>query len=347
MEIKTQLKALGERVVSLKSQIKTEEATKAAFVLPFFNLLGYDIFNPAEVIPEFTADIGIKKGEKVDYAICLYNSPIIIVECKRWDEKLDPFDTQLFRYFHVTKTRFALLTNGVEYKFYTDIDDKNKMDAKPWFEFDITKLKDSTIKEISKFHKSVFDVEKIISDASYLKLVKEIKEKLNNELSDSSMEFVRFFASKVYTGRLSEKMLLEFKPMVDKAVQQLISESINDRLQLALSNEAEKTEDEDIIDKVSKIETTEEELEGYRIVIAILRRRIDKSRISLRDTQSYFGILLDDSNRKPLCRLHLNGINKYISIFNLDKTETKHPINEIDDIYDFSDLLLETIGLYE
>ena len=102
-----------------------------------------------------------------------------------------------------------------------------------------------------------------------------------------------------------------------------------------------------IIEDENKIITTEEELEAYRIVVAILRRKLPTNRIVHRDTQSYFGVLLDDNNRKPLCRLHLNGGKKYISLFNENKTETKLPLATIDDIYQFEKELLETVALYE
>jgi len=348
MEIQAQLKALSEKIDVLKEQIQTEEATKTAFTLPFINLLGYDIFNPTEVVPEFTADIGLKKGEKVDYAIFQNGSPIIIIECKHWREDLNVHNSQLYRYFNVTKARFALLTNGIEYRFYTDLDETNKMDEKPFLEFDITQLKDQIITEIIKFHKSNFDVDKIFNNASSLKYTKEIKKIFNQELNEPSDEFVRLFASKVYVGKLTEKIKIQFKDLVQKAINQQISEKVNDRLQNALNKEEEKQiQEEVVIEEESKILTTDEELEGYRIVVAILRRKINKNRISQRDTQSYFGVLLDDNNRKPICRLHFNGSNKYIGIFDKDKKETRHPIEEIDDIYNFEDQLIETLKFYE
>lgn len=348
MEVQTKLKALSEKIDLLKNQIQTEEATKTAFTLPFINILGYDIFNPIEVVPEFTADIGLKKGEKVDYAIFQDGNPILIIECKHWKEDLNVHNSQLFRYFHVTKARFSLLTNGIEYRFYTDLEEPNKMDEKPFLEFNITQLKDSTLTEIIKFHKSNFDVEKIFSNASSLKYTKEIRKVFNQELSEPSDDFVRIFASKVYNGRLTEKVMLQFKDLVQKATNQQISEKVNDRLQNALNKEEEQqTQVEVAIEEESKIITTDEELEGYRIVVAILRRKIQKNRISYRDTQSYFGILLDDNNRKPICRLHFNGSNKYIGVINQEKKETKHPLESIDDIYNFEQNLLDTIGYYE
>ena len=113
MDFKDEIKQFTERVEKLKPEIKTEEATKNAFIMPFIRSLGYDVFNPLEVIPEFVADIGIKKGEKVDYAIMRDGTPMILVECKHWSENLDPHNSQLFRYFHTTKAKFGLLTNGI------------------------------------------------------------------------------------------------------------------------------------------------------------------------------------------------------------------------------------------
>lgn len=347
MEIQNQIKSLAEKIVTLKDQIQTEEATKNAFILPFINLLGYDIFNPTEVVPEFVADIGLKKGEKVDYAIFQNNDPILIIECKHWREDLTTHNSQLFRYFHVSKSRFALLTNGIEFKFFTDLEASNKMDDKPFLEFDITTIKDSTISELSKFHKSNFDVDKIINNASSLKYTKELKKSFNAELNNPSTEFIRLFASSVYSGRLTERVMEEFKELVGKAINQVISDRVNDRLHSALNKEEEQQIEENTAPtKESKIVTTDEELEGFRVVVAILRRKLEVSRIVHRDTQSYFGILLDDNNRKPLCRLHLDGNKKYLGLFDVNKTETRVEIQSIDDIYNYEKQLLETVGFY-
>ncbi|HBC05099.1 type I restriction endonuclease [Aequorivita vladivostokensis] len=348
MELHNQLKALADKIHQLKDKIETEESTKHAFVLPFINILGYDTFNPTEVVPEFTADLGLKKGEKVDYAIFQNGNPILIVECKNWREDLNVHNSQLFRYFHVTKTRFSLLTNGIEYRFYTDLEEPNKMDEKPFLEFDITTVKENMVNEIAKFHKSNFDVDSIVDNASSLKYTREIKRLISEELIIPSHDFVRLFANKAYSGRLTERVMEEFKELVQKAFNQTISEKVNDRLNAAINKEAEKQQEDNVEtqEPESKIITTEEEMEGFRIVVAILRRKLPVSRIIHRDTQSYFGILLDDNNRKPLCRLHLNGGNKYLGVFDDKKNETREPIQSIEDIYKFEDALLKTVDNY-
>lgn len=357
MDFKDQIKQLGGRVEKMLLQIQTEEATKNALIMPFIQILGYDVFNPFEVNPEFVADLGIKKGEKVDYAIIKDEQPIILVECKHHSEKLEPHNSQLFRYFHVSKAKFGLLTNGLYYRFYTDLVEVNKMDDKPFFEFNIMDIKDAEIQELKKFHKSYFDIEHIVNTASELKYSNEIKIIMSNELKIPTDGFVRFFVNQVYSGRATEKVINQFSEIIKKSLNQLISDMISERLKSALDKEAEVTsdnkvdvtrqEDADIENfKEKTIETTEQEKEGYFIVKAILRKKMDGNRIIARDTQSYYGILLDDNNRKPLCRLWLNGNKKYPGLFDEAKKEVKYEINALDDIYNYSEQLVKVSEMY-
>lgn len=353
MDFKDQIKQLGDRVAKMLPQIQTEEATKTSLTLPFIQILGYDIFNPAEVNPEFVADLGIKKGEKVDYAIMKNGEPILLIECKHYQEKLDPHNSQLFRYFHTTKAKFGLLTNGLHYRFYTDLVEANKMDEKPFFEFILSDIKEAEVDELKKFHKSYFDIESIFTTASELKYSNEIKVVLSSEFKEPGEDFVRFFISKVYDGKATAKVVSQFTGIVKKSVSQLISDMINDRLKSALAKEAE-TEKIRIAEESAArpeeekaIETTAQELEGFMIVKSIIRKKIDANRIVARDTKTYYGILLDDNNRKPLCRLWFNGTKKYLGLFDEAKNETRHELQKLDDIFNYTDRLLKSVDLYE
>jgi len=355
MDFKDQIKRLGEKVLKLREQIQTEEATKNAFIMPFIHALGYDIFNPEEVIPEFIADIGIKKGEKVDYAIQRNGMPVMLIECKWCNDCLDVYSSQLFRYFHTTQSRFALLTNGVSYLFYTDLVEPNKMDEKPFLEFDITDMKDAVIEDLKKFHKSYFDVDQVLSAASELKYTNEIKAIMSAELAAPSEPFVRFFTKKIYPKAITEKVVAQFTEIIKKSLHQFMNDMINDRLKSALAQETAATKDKEISGKAEpepvvqeepKIKTTEIEKEGFFIVKSILRNTIDPARICYRDTQSYFNILLDDTIRKQICRLYLNTQKKYIGIFQ-EKKETKHEISTIDDIYGHTEALVAAATFYE
>jgi hypothetical protein len=351
MELKDAIRSLGERFLELKENIQTEEATKNAFIMPFIQSLGYDVFNPLEVVPEYITDIGTKKGEKIDYAIFNGGQPVILIECKHWSKNLNLHDNQLLRYFHVSKAKFALLTNGIEYRFYSDIESPNKMDEVPFFAFDITSINDNQIEELLKFHKKNFEVEKIVSTANELKFVNEIKHFLSGQISSPSDGFVKYILSNVYSGRATEKVMAQFTEFTKRAGAQMLNDVVSSRLKSALSqninnvNENSEVSSESNIQSAEdkKIETTVEEMEGYFIIKALLRRKIEINRIAYRDAQSYFAILLDDNNRKTICRLYFNGSKKYIALLNEEKKEVKSEINTLDDLYNFQQKLVDAV----
>jgi predicted type IV restriction endonuclease len=356
MDFKDEIKAFGERAEKLKSQISTEEATKNAFIMPFIKALGYDVFNPLEVVPEYVADIGIKKGEKVDYAILRDGQPSIFVECKHWSENLDVHNSQLFRYFHTTKAKFGILSNGIIYRFYTDLVEPNKMDEKPFLEFNVTDIKDNQIEELKKFHKSYFDVDNIVNTASELKYMTELKAAIHTEFQTPTENFVRHFGKQIYSGVLTAKVMEQFTALTKKSIQQYINDIITERLKSALKkeNDGELISPEQevamatVLEKTeSKIETTDEEMEAFLIVKTILRQKISASRVAYRDNQSYFAILLDDNNRKTICRLYLNGQKKYFAIIDEQKKEVKTEIATIDDIFNFTETLNKIVSDFD
>lgn len=355
MDFKDAIKQLGERVTKLKDNIQTEEATKNAFIMPFINALGYDVFNPLEVIPEMTCDIGTKKGEKIDYAIIKDGEPIILIECKHWKQNLNLHDNQLLRYFNVSKAKFGVLTNGIVYRFYTDLKQANIMDEKPFLEVDITDIRDNQIEELKKFHKSYFDINNIINSASELKYMGELKAIIKEEFANPSHDFVRFFASKVYDGAMRQVVLEQFAPLVKRSLNSHVSDIISERLKGALSAEQQEEKKEELPveqaeepQEENRIVTTEEEIESYMIVKSILRPFVDINRIAYRDTINYFGILLDDNNRKPICRMRFNSqTKKYLVTIDADKKEVKHEIKSLDDIYNYAEELKATIAMYD
>ena len=352
MDFKDAIKLISERVEKLKDNLLTEEATKNALVLPMLQSLGYDVFNPLEVIPEYICDIGTKKGEKIDYAITLNNEPILLIECKHWNQELTLHDNQLLRYFHVSKAKFGILTNGIVYKFYTDLETPNKMDEKPFLEIDLLDLKSHHIDELKKFHKAYFNVDNILSSASELKYTSQLKSIISKEFSNPSPEFVKLFSKQIYDGMITPKLLDQFTSLVKKSISSLISDTISERLKSALKTETSKeeeiTESEPILTPEDNdgIVTTEEELEGFMIIKAISREVVDVSRVVYRDAKAYFAILFDDNNRKPICRLYFNGGKKYIATFDSEKKETKNPIESLDDIYKYCNEIKNVIKFY-
>lgn len=335
------IKELSDRIKKLKEQTATEEATKTAFILPFIRLLGYDVFNPTEVVPEFTADIGSKKGEKVDYAIFKDGVPVIIIECKHWREALDTHNAQIQRYFNVTKSKVAIITNGIQYSFFTDIDAANVMDKNPFLHLDMEEPRESVVLEIAKFHKNTFDPAKVSENAETLKYFNSISKLMLSELSEVSNDFAEYFARKIYSGKVVNKKIIEqFTPLVKRSLNQIINDKVNERLRNAISNE-EKTQQETsppAEEEKSKVVTTQEELDAFRIIVAILCKDVDRNRIIHRDTQSYFSVFLDHT-RKLICRLKLTDTGKTLIFVDKDKNETKLPLNSIEDLYNYANEL--------
>jgi len=352
MDLIDKIKDIASRIPQQRDHIQTEEATKNAFIMPFISAPGYDVFNPTEVVPEFTADVGTKKGEKVDYAIKKDSGIIILIECKWSGTDLhQDHASQLYRYFSATEARFAILTNGIVYKFYSDIDEPNKMDSKPFFTFNILEFQDHQVTELKKFTKSAFSLDDILTTASTLKYTGAIKKILEEELENPSEEFVRFFAGKIFDGRLTKPVIEKFTTIVQDARKQFVNEKIDERLKSALSAN-EPIDDEFLtnidenIEESDGIITTEEEIEGYNIVKAILREITDVKRVTMRDTKSYCGILLDDNNRKPICRLHFNYARKYIGVFS-QKKEQRFEVSSVDEIFKYAEQIKSSVVEYD
>lgn len=344
------MKNFSERIVTLKDNIHTEEATKMSLIIPLFQMLGYDVFNPSEFCPEYTADVGIKKGEKVDYAILSDNEPIILIECKSCTECLDKHGSQLFRYFSTTKAKFGILTNGIVYKFYTDLEESNKMDLVPFLEIDLLNLQSSQISELQKFTKENFNSSTIFNSAEELKYLSLIKNVLINEMENPSPELVKVLISQVYDGKKNQVVIDKFTPIVKKSFSSLINEKINKKLSDALDesiqSETSASEEPNVTVPESKIVTTDEEIESFYIVRGILAGTCDVKDIVYRDTESYFGILFKDNNRKPICRINCDTKVKQIMIPDKDKKFERFYIESLNDIYKYKNALIDVVKRY-
>lgn len=342
MEFEEKVKEFAERVNKIKNSINTEEATKTSLIMPFFSLLGYDVFNPNEFTPEYVADVGIKKGEKVDYAITINNQLTILIEAKSVKENLQKHDSQLFRYFGTTTAKIALLTNGINYKFYTDLEETNKMDTTPFLELNLLDLKDSDISELKKFCKDTFDITTIISTASNLKYASSIEKILSEEFNNPSDELIKLILNKgIYDGVKTQNVIDKYRPILKKSINHYINNLINQRLQTALNTSSAEASTELSIDleEDNSIVTTNEELESYYIVKSILSEIISPNDLYYKDTYSYFGILYENKVTKWICRVFLKENVKFLVIPDENKKEIRYEINEVADIYKLKDKL--------
>lgn len=355
MDLIDKMREISNQAPRQLEYIKTEEATKNAFVMPFIQALGYNVFDPTEVVPEFTADIGTKKNEKVDYAIMQNGKPIILIEAKSASSDLNQeHASQLFRYFSVTEARIGILTNGLQYRFHSDLEKANHMDEKPFLIVDILNFDTRPVAQLKKFSKPAFDVDRILSSANELKYKREIKLLLESEYNEPSEDFVKHFARPVYSGRLMESVVVEFTEIVKQAFREFLNDRIATRLQTAIdstsgnNSEVDRdNSDEPLVEESDDgIETTQDELDGYYVVKSILRETVDVSRVFMRDVRSYCGIILDDNNRQPICRLRFNRSVKYVGLFP-NGTEERVKIESVDDIYRYADKLKAAVAHYD
>lgn len=339
MEFDESLKQLIKKFESIKDQIKTEEATKMSLIVPFFQLLGYDVFNPQEFCPEYTADVGIKKGEKVDYAILLNGQPVILIEAKSVNKKLDKHSSQLFRYFVTTSARFAILTNGIVYQFYTDLEETNKMDKDPFLEFNLLDLKDNQVAQIEKFHRKHLDVDAILNAASVLKYNMLFKKDIEQQFSNPSNDFVRLFLQSFYKGAKTQAVIDKFKPILKSALTEYINETVNDKIKFALNNVSSTSSQENNI-------SSNDEWEFVSIIKDILKDTTSTNNIFHKQTESYLAILLNNNTRKWICRLYLSSTQKTLVLPDENKKEQKYPINDIDDIRIYTENIIEVTKRY-
>lgn len=340
MDFKDTLKTFIDRLEMLKNTVQTEEATKMSLIVPFFQLLGYDVFNPLEFCPEYTADVGIKKGEKVDYAILMKNEPVILIEAKAASKRLDKHSSQLFRYFVTTSAKFAILTNGIVYKFYTDLEETNKMDREPFLEINLLNLKESQITQLAKFKKECLNVVDILDSASLLKYNNLFKNYIELQFQNPTDEMVKLFLQPVYKGAKTQTVIEKFRPILKKSLHDYLNEIINEKLQSAINstNTAGRLEEGAI--------TSEEEWNAFSLIKNLLKDTLDTNKITYKCTESYTAILYDNNSRKWICRLILKGTQKTLILPDENKKEVRCPVYDIDDISDYTDQLIEVCNRY-
>jgi len=217
-----ELNNLSNRIPNYKDNVKGEQATIDAFVKPFIRALGYDDTNPTEVVPQFTADIGTKQGEKVDFAILKDDKAIMLIECKDWSSGLSTANfSQLYRYFAaLPEAHIGVLTNGVVYQFYTDLEKENVMDDKPFFQLNMSDIQQPLVDVLKNFTKDNFDLDEARTTAINLKLRTEIKGVLTEQLETPTKGFVEFLRNAIEPPRKLE----DFTDIVKLAFREFLDE---------------------------------------------------------------------------------------------------------------------------
>lgn len=263
------------------------------------------------------------------------------------DPRLDKAHlAQLYRYFSVTSAKFAILTNGRFFHFHSDLEEPNKLDSRPFFTFDITEPNTQILSELKKFEKAGFDVDGILANAERLKYTSALKAEIAQQIESPSEDFVRLIASGVHEGRFTAAVIEQYKGLVRSAFREVIRDSVQDRLSSALAKTETVAESQDEAPQSEgEVVTTEEEVQAFLIVKAIVSNVMKPRRVVMRDQKSYCGILADNNNRRPIARLHFNRSTKYIGLFD-GETEDRVAIEAIDDIYLHSERLRQTAIKY-
>lgn len=356
MDLTNDLKQFATRISKIKDAITTEEATKHALVMPFFQLLGYDVFNPLEFVPEFTADVGVKKGEKVDYAIIVDNSPVILIEAKWCGETLSDHTSQLFRYFTTTAAKFGILTNGIRYKFFTDLNTPNIMDLEPFMEFDIFDIHENTVTELERFAKKTLDIDGAFNAASELKYMGKMRDLFESLRIEPNETFINYVLSEIYDGKRTAKVVNDFRPLIKRGFTQFVNDAISEMLKNAMREQTEAsrasadlTLDEEVeqIEEVDDLPMTIEEMEAFAIVKSILRDMIDIDRLTWQHTKSYMVILFDNNSRRRICRFWFKGSRgKYITTPDENMKPVRFDIDSLNDIYKRAGQIREVCSRY-
>jgi hypothetical protein len=275
--------------------VKGEEATKQALVIPFLQVLGYDVFDPREVRPEYVADFATKKSgqfEKVDYAVFMAGSPAFFVECKPLGAPLEDHGGQLARYFNATPSvRIAMITDGVKIMVYTDLNHTNVMDPTPWLNINLLALKPAEIEVLRRFRKADFSAEETHALAEEMVYYSAMTDLVGTQFQAPTDSFVRWAAGELPSvGRVTDKLIKRLTPILKKAMQSVLVDQVTRSL--------ERTEEPvtapvmPLIPEESKsaVITTPEELEVYKSIKDIILQEHPDATIGYNDTKSYFTI---------------------------------------------------------
>ncbi|MDE5696745.1 MAG: type I restriction enzyme HsdR N-terminal domain-containing protein [Lachnospiraceae bacterium] len=340
MDFIEKLTNFSNRIERIKGSILTEEATKTSIILPFFQLLGYDVFNPYEFVPEYTADVGIKKGEKVDYAILINNEPLILIETKSVNTELSAKHTnQLVRYFSVTKAKLGILTNGIIYQFYSDLEEHNKMDTIPFLEINLSKIKKETAEELKRFQKDAFDIKGILSNAADLKYMTMIKNEIAEQFKNPSDQLVKVLINKnVYSGTKTQAVIDKFKLIIQKAFDEYINDTLTERLSSVISPD---TTSISLPKETSENILTSEEKDALDFVKEMLNTSLD---IKYKKTSRYGYMQLGESSTKWICRVYIRKDQHLFTLHKFEDTnyECEYYFDEIEQLELIHDVIKDT-----
>lgn len=316
---------------------KNEESIKTSIILPFLSKLGYDVFDPKIIIPEYTADQSTKNGEKVDYCVNDIDfNPVCIIECKKRNEDLNLHNTQLERYFCFVNCKIAVLTNGESFMFYTDYENRNLMDKIPFLELDINNPTNEALEFLNLLNRDSYNKAMVYKTAKKYYKDRENKRLLYSMLDNMDTDFCMFLSSKFSIYQSEEDIKSLFSDNISSYVIERYDKIKKERENIIVDSNKQKG-----------IVTTNEEINSFNRIVDILKyHSLDYNKVSYKDVKSYFAVLYSNNTRKPICRFYLDGKIKYIGVFDDFKNEVKYVIKNNEDILMFTHRITETFKIY-
>lgn len=319
------LKLHIEHVNRVGQHCSTEETTKQALILPLLDILGFSPYDPTKVLAEFAADFpGVKSTERVDYALYCNGQPVMFIEAKTYTSNLTNHAPQLSRYFNSTLgVTIGVITNGREWRFFTDLINPNVMDEKPFLVVDFTKHKAEELTQLAEFKHDNFHVEKLRYFAEENQYIQQFKSVIKKCINEVDIDFVRYVAQQANISRqLNTKFLENIQPFVKQAVEKAISDTVVKGLSaptiitaqpieqqpeslesLNLDTEIQISKPQDIIHPDNeRIITTIDEQDLHRIVSELFPTH----ELTAKDTESYYSVLYQNKNNRWLFRYDVN-----------------------------------------
>jgi len=339
MDFKDNIQQIAERIEKQKDAIQTEEATKNAFIMPMIATLGYDIFNPFEVVPEMDCDL-TRRGDKIDYAIKKDDKTILLIECKHCKQNLNLHNTQLAKYYAASNARFGVLTNGIEYRFYADLDKANIMDEKPFLVVNMLDLSDTAIEQIRKFHKSYYNESEILNTAQELQVTIQVKNMMEQIFKQPSDEFVRYFVRNLNDGKSTPKLIEQYRPIIKRSIISIIDDIISDRMNIA-------SKQTDIaatipIDKETNDAITQEKRDAYNVVRELIG---EQGEISYTNFKGYL-LIWTKHEYWWVCRISLKPYSKRICFTTENRCGYKWiQIQSVEDIRNYSNEVKDAFNI--
>lgn len=319
-EFKKKVLAHVEHIKTVGSHCTTEETTKQALILPLLNILDFSPFDPQKVKAEHGANFkGAKANERVDYALFSDGLPVMFIEAKPYNNKLTNHDGQLARYFNSTPSvTIAAITNGIQWRFFTDLKLPNVMDTEPFYVVNFEKLKDTDIEQLANFRYDMFNPDKLKSFAEERTYLDLLTTAIGTCLREVDQDFVRFITTKAnLTPKLTAKFLESITPLVKQSLKDAISGMVISGLSAPVVTQASSfptqpepspltdnsSVEQDIVDPVNnKIVTTVAEQKIFAIVRDMVSGVISEGDVAAKDTESYYSVLFQNKTNRWIIR---------------------------------------------